>query len=90
MSEINRYRINPVKFINGKGWVKVTNNSRVGAIDQLHKKGGWCKWSDVKTQLAEKDAEIKEAMDMLDNVSYWEGCPDDYKERIEKLTEAKQ
>jgi len=40
---------------------------------------------DLKTQLAEKDREIKEAMSMLENVLYWYGCPDDYKERIEKL-----
>ena len=40
---------------------------------------------DLKTQLAEKDREIKEAMSMLENVLYWYGCPNDYKERIEKL-----
>jgi hypothetical protein len=40
-------------------------------------------------QLAEKDAYLKEAMEMLDNVIYWESCPEDYKERIHKLTEAK-
>ena len=40
---------------------------------------------DLKTQLAEKDREIKEAMSMLENVLYCYGCPDDYKERIEKL-----
>ncbi len=26
--------------------------------------------------------ELKEAMEMLDNVKYWDGCPDDYKKRI--------
>ena len=59
MSEINRYRINAVEFVDGRGWVKPKNNNRIGAIDQSHKKGGWCKWSDVKTQLTEKDAEIE-------------------------------
>ena len=61
MSEIQRYRINAVEFIDGRGWVKVTNSNRIGAIDQSHKKGGWCKWSDVKalqTQLADKDQEL--------------------------------
>jgi hypothetical protein len=43
----------------------------------------------LETQLAEKDAYLKEAMEMLDNVIYWESCPEDYKERIHKLTEAK-
>lgn len=44
---------------------------------------------ELQTQLAEKDAYLKEAMEMLDNVIYWESCPEDYKERIHKLTEAK-
>jgi len=31
---------------------------------------------------------MKDAMEMLDNVLYWETCPEDYKERICKLKKA--
>jgi len=33
------------------------------------------------------ERQLAEAMSMLDNVWYWEGCPDDYKKRIEQLKE---
>lgn len=29
--------------------------------------------------------QLKEAEDMLSNISYWETCPEDYKDRIKKL-----
>ena len=31
------------------------------------------------------EKQLAEAMSMLDNVWYWEGCPDDYRERFEQL-----
>ena len=30
----------------------------------------------------------KEILDILDNVQYWETCPDDYKIRIERIKQA--
>ncbi len=50
MSEIQRHRINPVAWEDGKGWVRQSIHSKpkVHAIEQPHKKGGWCKWEDVK------------------------------------------
>jgi len=45
-----------------------------------------------KSELATKDAEIaalreahRDAMDMLENIQYWETTPDEYHDRINKL-----
>ena len=38
-------------------------------------------------RILELKRQLAEAMSMLDNVWYWDGCPDDYKKRIEQLKE---
>jgi hypothetical protein len=77
MSEINRYRINQI-YYNGKEWSKVPNNGEYYIEKQDHKKGGGCKWADVKnleTQLAEKEKEI-ERLEALVIYAYEEGFED--------------
>ena len=39
-----------------------------------------------KSRIEQLEKDNKEMYDMLDNVRYWETCPDEYKERIDKLT----
>ena len=50
MSEIQRYRVNPMMWVDRKGWKKTSVNDKpfIHAIEQKHKKGGWCKWSDAQ------------------------------------------
>ena len=69
MSKIQRYRINPVAWEDGKGWVRQSIHSKpkVHAIEQPHKKGGWCKWEDVK-DLEAQLAEAREAIKNLNNL----------------------
>ena len=47
MGEVKRYRLTAMEFITGKGWVKLPNQGQYHINEQPHKKGGWCKWSDV-------------------------------------------
>lgn len=50
-----------------------TNDSRLLQMQRIEKEN-----SDLEAQVAE-------CMLMLDNVRYWDTCPDDYIERIKKL-----
>jgi len=56
--------------------LNISNNERAFYTD---------KTSDLTAKLEAAEAKVAECMIMLDNVKYWEGCPDEYKERIEKL-----
>lgn len=39
-----------------------------------------------QAEIDELSEKLKEAMLMLDNVKYWDGCPDDYVKRLEALS----
>lgn len=67
MSDIQRYRINPMIWKDGKGWVSPHRDKpTVIAQEQQHKKGGWCKWREVekmRKQLEEIDYALELALD---------------------------
>lgn len=66
MSDIQRYRINPMAWKDGKGFVPAhRDRPLVIAQEQRHKKGGWCKWDDVKKLQAQVD-ELEKLLDDFD------------------------
>ena len=74
MSEIQRHRINPVAWEDGKGWARqlIHSKPKVHAIEQPHKKGecsefcSECKIDDLERQLAEARELVTEADEYLD------------------------
>ncbi len=59
---INRYRMNMMEHVNGRGWVKIPidrqNSYHINIRE--HKRGGWCRWKDVQV--------------LLDRIEELEGC----------------
>lgn len=68
MSNIQRYRINPVVWKNGVGWVKKSIHDKPSVIaqEQAHKRGGWVKYTDVKA-LEKKLTAAKEDIRILES-----------------------
>jgi hypothetical protein len=64
MSEVTRYRLIAKEFKIDKGWVKLPNQGQFHIHEQRHKKGGWCKWSDV-AKLQKEKAELAEAAEEM-------------------------
>ena len=64
---IKRYRVRSHHWVNGKGWTPIPNSdNNITTLSQKHKRGGWCKWEDVKRLESNKDAKIKAFMEGLD------------------------
>jgi hypothetical protein len=99
MGEVKRYRLTAMEFITGKGWVKLPNQGQYHINEQPHKKGGWCKWSDV-IKLEKENKRLRENWENLEkwvkgkkinftgDDRFWRGYDDfhgDVRAKMEKL-----
>ena len=52
---MKRYQFRSLSWENGKGWVPNIGTRHHMAQERLHKRGGWCKWKDVKPLIEKLD-----------------------------------